>query len=138
MNYLIDTNLISEVRKGARCDVHVVRWYASIDDNSLYLSALVLGEIRKGVEKIRSRDAAQARALEKWLAAVSKAFGERILAIDSAVADEWGRMSATRPVPVIDGLLAATAKAHCMVLVTRNVRNVAGLDVRVLNPFEQA
>ena len=135
VNYLIDTNIISEVRKGARSDANVARWYEGIEDNSLYLSVLVLGEIRKGVEKIHLRDSSQARALEKWLTAVGKAFGERVLPVDSAVADEWGRMSASRPLPVIDGLLAATAKIHGMTLVTRNARNVAGLDVRILNPF---
>jgi predicted nucleic acid-binding protein len=136
VNYLIDTNIISEVRKGARCDANVARWYESIADDSLYLSVLVLGEIRKGIEKARSHDGMQARALEKWLAAVSKAFGERVLAIDHAVADEWGRMGAPRPLPVIDALLAATAKVHGMTLVTRNIRNVAGLGARVLNPFD--
>jgi len=138
VNYLIDTNIISEVRKGVRCDANVARWYDGIEDGSLYLSVLVLGEIRKGVEMARSRDPAQARALDKWLTAVSKAFGERVLAIDSTVADEWGQMNAVRPLPVIDGLLAATAKIHAMTLVTRNIRNVASLDVKLLNPFELA
>jgi predicted nucleic acid-binding protein len=137
VNYLIDTNIISEVRKGARCDANVARWYEAIEDGSVHLSVLVLGEIRKGIEKARARNAAQARALETWLAAVQKAFGDRILAIDQAVADEWGRMSSVRSLPVIDGLLAATAKVHGMTLVTRNVRNVAGLDVGILNPFER-
>lgn len=135
MNYLIDTNVISEVRKGARCDPNVARWYDGIDDGSLYLSALVLGEIRKGVEKARPRDPAQARALEKWLSDVNKAFGDRILTVDRAVADEWGRMGATRPLPVVDALLAATAKVNGMTLVTRNTLDVADLDVSVLNPF---
>jgi toxin FitB len=137
VNYLLDTNIISEVRKGARCDANVARWYEGIEDRSLYLSVLVLGEIRKGIEKARPRDAAQARALEKWLGAIAKAFGERVLAVDHAVAEEWGRMGASRPLPVIDGLLAATAKVHGIVLVTRNVRDSAGLGVRILNPFEQ-
>ncbi|MDE2266213.1 MAG: type II toxin-antitoxin system VapC family toxin [Alphaproteobacteria bacterium] len=136
MNYLIDTNVISEVRKGARCDPNVARWYDEIDDGSLYLSALVLGEIRKGVEKARSRDPTQARALERWLAEVNKTFGDRILTVDRVVADEWGKMGATRSLPVVDALLAATAKVHGMTLVTRNTLDVADLDVAVLNPFE--
>jgi len=137
VNYLIVTNIISEVRKGAQCDVNVARWYESIADESLYLSALVFGEIRKGIEGCRTRDPAQARALEKWLAAVNKAFGERILPIESAVAEEWGHMAARRPLSVVDGLLAATAKVHGMTLVTRNIRNVTGLGVGILNPFER-
>ena len=136
MNYLIDTNIISEVRKGGRCNPNVASWYEKIADESLYLSVLVIGEIRKGIERVRLKDTAQANALENWLIAVGKAFGERILPIDRTVADEWGRLGASRPLPVIDGLLAATAKIHRMTLVTRNTTDIADLDVRVLNPFE--
>lgn len=138
MNYLLDTNIISEVRKGTRCDLHVARWFENISDDSVYLSVLVLGEIRKGIESKRLRDKAQAVALEKWLANVSEAFGERILTVNEAIADEWGRMSAIRSLSVIDGLLAATARVHRMTLVTRNISDVTGLGALVLNPFEQA
>jgi hypothetical protein len=138
VNYLIDTNVISEVRKSNRCDAHVARWYDSVEDKSLYLSVLVLGEIRKGIERARSRDTNKARALEKWLSAVKNGFAERVLPIDQAVADAWGQMSASRPLPVIDGLLAATAKVHSMTLVTRNAADVAGLGAQVFNPFEPA
>jgi len=136
VNYLIDTNIISEVRKGPRCDPNVASWYEKIEDASLYLSVLVIGEIRKGIERIRPKDNAQANAIEKWLQAVDKAFGERILPVDRAVANEWGRLNASRRLPVIDGLLAATAKTHRMTLVTRNTAGIAGLDVYILNPFE--
>jgi toxin FitB len=136
VNYLIDTNIISEIRKGRKCDPNVASWYAKIEDASLYLSVLAIGEIRKGIERIRSKDTAQAGALENWLLAVDKAFGERILPIDRAVADEWGRFNVGRPVPVIDGLLAATAKVHRMTLVTRNTADIADLDVHILNPFD--
>ncbi len=135
MSYLIDTNIISEVRKGDQCDPHVSAWYASIADEDLFLSALVLGEIRKGVELARSRDPDKASALERWLGQVEDAFRTRVLGIDNAVADLWGRMSAIRPIPVIDGLLAATAAANDLTLVTRNDRDIAGLGVAVLNPF---
>ena len=138
MNYLVDTNIISEVRKGRRCDPNVARWYEKIDDVSLYLSVLVIGEIRSGVEKVRAKDTKKANALEQWLIAVDKAFafGERILPVDRAVANVWGWLSANRPLPVIDGLLAATAKIHRMTLVTRNTDDIADLDVSILNPFE--
>jgi predicted nucleic acid-binding protein len=136
VNYLIDTNIISEVRKGARCDPNVASWYETIEDTSLYLSVLVIGEIRNGIERVRPKDNVQANAIEKWLVAVDKAFGERILPIDRAVADEWGRLNANRPLPVIDGLLAATAKIHHMTLVTRNTVDIADLDVHILNPFD--
>lgn len=136
MNYLIDTNIISEVRKGAKCDLNVAAWYDSIDDADVYLSVLVLGEIRKGVERARPSDPARARALEKWLATVVESFAERILPVDQAVADEWGRMSAKRPGSTVDALLAATAKVHGMALATRNVSDVADLGVSFINPFE--
>ena len=136
MNYLIDTNIISEVRKGRRCDPNVARWYEKIEDASLYLSVLVIGEIRSGIEKVRPKDTAKANALEQWLIAVDRAFGERILPVDRAVANEWGRLSANRPLPVIDSLLAATAKIHRMTLVTRNTDKIADLDVSILNPFD--
>ena len=97
MNYLIDTNIISEVRKGRRCDPNVASWYEIIEDASLYLSVLVIGEIRKGIERVRPKDNAQANAIENWLAAVDKAFGERILPIDRAVANEWGGAAQRQP-----------------------------------------
>ena len=136
MNYLIDTNIISEVRKGAQCDPHVAAWYASMDDGELYLSVLVLGEIRKGIERARAKLPTRAKALDEWLTTVTHSFAERILPIDQAAAEEWGRMSAKRPVSTIDALLAATAKVNGMTLVTRNMTDVADLGATVLNPFE--
>ena len=135
MSYLIDTNIISEIRKGRRCDVNVARWYEAIEDASLYLSVMVIGEIRKGIEKLRPKNAPQANMIEDWLEEVAKAFGDRILPIDGTVANEWGRLTAIRPLPVIDGLLAATAKVHGMTLVTRNIADIADLGVHVINPF---
>ena len=136
MSYIVDTSIISEVRKGARCDPKVSAWYASIADEELFLSALVLGEIRKGAELARRRDPEKAAVLERWLGQVEAAFGTRVLAVDNAVADQWGRMSAVRPIPVIDGLLAATAVINRLILVTRNDRQITGLGAAVLNPFE--
>lgn len=138
MNFLIDTNIISEVRKGDRCDPHVSAWYASVADEDLFLSTLVLGEIRKGVELARPRDLGKAVALERWLEEVEAAFDGRVLGIDNAVSDQWGRMSAIRPLPAIDGLLAATALTNGLTLVTRNDRDVAGLGATVFNPFKSA
>jgi len=138
MSYLIDTNIISEVRKGASCNAHVSAWYVSVTDEDLFLSTLVLGEIRKGIELARPRDSGKAEALERWLEEVEAAFNGRVLGIDNAVSDQWGRMSAIRPIPAIDGLLAATALTNNMTLVTRNDRDVAGLGATVFNPFKDA
>ena len=136
MSYLIDTNIISEVRKGTRCDTRVSAWYASIADEDIFLSTLILGEIRKGVELARLRNADKAAMLERWLHDVETAFEGRVLGIDNRVSDQWGRLGALRSLPVIDGLLAATALAYGLTLVTRNDRDVAGLGVKVLNPFK--
>jgi predicted nucleic acid-binding protein len=136
VNYLIDTNIISEIRKGLRCDRHVASWYASIADQDIFLSVLVLGEIRKGLERLRLKEPARAGALESWLLNISETFADRILPVDRAVADEWGRMSAIRPAPPVDGLLAATAKVHGMTLATRNTADVDGLGAEVVNPFD--
>jgi predicted nucleic acid-binding protein len=136
VSYLLDTNIVSELRKGERCDPGLSAWYESVSPNDLFLSTLVLGEIRKGIERARPRDPDKAAALERWLGKVETAFGSRVLNVDHSVADHWGRMSAGRPIPVIDGLLAATAVAHHLTLVTRNDRDVAGLGATVLNPFQ--
>ena len=135
MSFLIDTNIISEVRKGPRSDAAVAAWYSTLGDGDLYLSTLVLGEIREGVELARRRDPAKAQALEAWLASVVVAFGDRVIPVDRVVSDEWGRLSAIRPIPAIDGLLAASAKVHGLTLATRNAADVSGLGVRVLDPF---
>ena len=136
MTWLVDTNIISEVRKGPRCHPAVAAWWSSVEDRDILLSTLTIGEIRKGVEAVRARDPNKARALEVWLQAIVEAFGPRILGIDAAVAESWGRISAIRSVPVVDALLAATANVHGLVLVTRNAADVSGLGVPIRNPFE--
>ena len=134
--FLLDTNVVSEVRKGRRSDPNVSNWYAGVGESQLFISSLTIGEIRKGIELARRRrDVDQAEALETWLQAVIQRFSGRILTVDTEEADTWGQISAIRPVPVVDGLLAATAMAHDMTLVTRNVSDVKGLGVRVLDPF---
>lgn len=135
MKFLLDTNVISELRKADRCNPGVSAWYATAEERDLCTSVLVLGEIRKGLERLRSRDPIQADRLEEWLAAVALAFGERALPVDAAVADAWGHLNGIRPLPVIDGLLAATAKVHGLTLVTRNAGDVMGVGASVLNPF---
>ena len=124
------------MRKGDRSDPTVAAWWSSVAEDDLWLSPLVLGEIRKGVELARRRDPRKAEALEAWLTDVTSGFADRVLPVNTAVAEQWGRMNAIRPVPVIDALLAATAKVNGLTLVTRNVADVSGLDVDVLNPFE--
>ena len=134
--FLLDTNVISELRKGDRCDARVAAWYARIPEADLFISVVVTGEIRKGVERLRPRDPRQAEIFARWLQEIQWSYADRILPIDARVADVWGRISAIRPAPVVDALLVATARAHDMILVTRNTSDVEGLGAAVLNPFE--
>ncbi|MGB0141083.1 MAG: type II toxin-antitoxin system VapC family toxin [bacterium] len=136
MKYLLDTNIISEIRKGPRCHPNVAAWYSNLEEESLYLSVLVLGEIRKGIEGLRGRDAGKANVLDLWLEQLQTSFQSQILPVDITISQEWGRLSSLHTVPVIDGLLAATATAHRLVLVTRNTRDFADLGIQLLNPFE--
>lgn len=137
MSFLLDTNIISEIRKADRADPHVSTWFASVADDELYLSVLVLGEIRQGIERARIRDPDKAAALERWLNQVQEAFGPRVLAVTLSVAEEWGIMNSARSMPTVDSLLAATAKVHRLTLVTRNVADISGSGADCLNPFEQ-
>jgi toxin FitB len=134
VSWLLDTNVLSELRKGERAEEGVRSWFAEVDDAQLFTSVLVLGEIRRGIESIRRRDEPSALALEQWLVRVAVGFGERVLPIDVRIADRWGSLNVPNPVPTVDGLLAATALVHDLVLVTRNIRDVAATGVQVLDP----
>jgi predicted nucleic acid-binding protein len=136
VTFLLDTNVVSELRKGPRADANVRAWVAEADAESLYLSVLVVGELRQGVERVRRRDPAAARNLERWLAKIAEQYDDRILPVDSEVAEQWGRLNVPDPLPTVDGLLAATALVHDMSLVTRNTADVLRTGVRLVNPFE--
>ena len=134
MSWLIDTNVISDLRKGDRANDGIRAWFSESSEDELFTSVLVLGEIRRGIESIRRRDTPSALALEQWLDRLTADFGERVLPVDSRVADQWGLLNVPDPVPTVDGLLAATALVHDLVLVTRNVRDAAKTGVRLLDP----
>jgi predicted nucleic acid-binding protein len=133
--YLLDTNVVAEIRKGERANPGVRAWLEEVPDTALHLSVLVLGEIRKGIDILARRDARAASSLERWLAALERDHGERILPVDRLVAVRWGALDASGPLPAIDGLLAATALVHDLVLVTRNVKDIARTGVARLDPF---
>lgn len=136
MSYLVDTNVLSELRN-RRPDAKVVAWMQARPRQSLYLSVLSLGEIRKGIEGVT--DPAFRQTLTDWLEVeLPNYFAGRLLAIDEAVADRWGRVQARagRTLPVIDGLLAATALQRDLILVTRNAKDFAGVGVQLVNPWE--
>lgn len=135
MSYVLDTNIVSEMTKRLR-NPSVQAWLDTVTGPNLYLGVLAFGEIRKGVELLRRRDPLQAGGYESWLNRLQREFRTRVLPITAAVAEEWGRMQATRPLPIVDGLIAATARAHDRILVTRNVKDFAGLDMKTINPFD--
>ena len=134
MSYLLDTNVVSELRR-RQPDGAVLAWLRRADPAALHLSVLTLGEIVKGAESLARRDPAAGRALHHWLDGLRHHYADRLLGIDGAVAETWGRLSALRPLPVIDGLLAATALVHGLTLVTRNLRDVAGTGAAVVDPW---
>jgi hypothetical protein len=136
LSYLVDTNVISELRKREKADPALQAWFASVADEEIFLSVLTVGEIRRGIERIRRRDPAAATALDRWLDRVVDMHRDRLVPVDRLVAEEWGRMNVPDPLPVIDGLLAATAKVTGLTLATRNVGDVERTGVDLVNPFE--
>jgi predicted nucleic acid-binding protein len=134
VTFLLDTNVISEIRR-QRPNHGVADWFDTVRASDLFLSVLVVGEIRQGIERLAARRPARAEVLEKWLGQLVNTYGDRIAPVTTEVAEVWGRLNATEPLPVVDGLIAATALANDWTLVTRNVRDVESTGVRVLNPF---
>lgn len=135
MKYLLDTNVVSEIRR-PRAAPQVVAWARSVPPGSTFISVLVLGEVRAGIERLRQRDPAQATVYHDWLENLRQMFAGRTIPVDGEIAEVWGSLNATDPIATIDGLMAATARVRGMTLVTRNVEHVDRPGVRVLNPWE--
>jgi predicted nucleic acid-binding protein len=134
VSFLLDTNVVSETRK-TRPDPSVISWLRSTAPDRLFVSVLVVGEIRQGIERLARRDAKQAAALETWLTELVQGYGDRIVPVTIDIAEAWGRLNVPDRRPIIDGLQAATALVHGWTLVTRNAGDVASTGVRLLNPF---
>ena len=135
MGFLLDTNILSELRKERRCAPAVKRWYEAAPAEELFTSVLVLGELRFGIENIRQRDATTARVLEKWLREIEAVYAERILPVTAHICDIWGRISISSRMPDVDALLAATALHHRLTFVTRNTRDIKRSGADCLDPF---
>jgi predicted nucleic acid-binding protein len=137
--FLLDTNCISEVVR-SKPERRVLEWFASVNENLLYLSVLTLGEIRKGVAGLPQSK--RRTNLETWLEVeLGSRFSGRILSVDAAIADRWGLLAAEaklkgKPLSAIDGLLAATALHHNLTIVSRNLSDFANARAAVLNPWE--
>lgn len=135
MRFLLDTNVVSELRKRERADPGLREWFTTVEHQDLALSVLVVGELRLGIFRLGRRDPQAAAHLGAWLARLERSYRGRLLAIDSAVVEAWARLNVSRPLPVIDSLQAATALVHGLTLVTRNVDDLAGVEVPLLDPF---
>ena len=136
--YLVDTDVISEARKGEQGNAGVQAFFsrASQEGADLYLSAVTIGELRQGVERIRYRgDKSQAQRLEQWLLRVTSAYADRILPLDEETAHVWGRLRVPNPENPLDKQIAATALIHDLVVISRNVAHYGPTGVRVMNPF---
>lgn len=134
MSVLLDTNTISEIRRGR--EANVAAWAAHWNDADLYLSVLTIGEVRKGIERLRPRDPEQAAVFAAWLDELQERFGDRILPVDAEVSDQWGRLNAARERPTVDSLIAATARIHSLTIATRNTADFEGCGVRLLDPWQ--
>jgi predicted nucleic acid-binding protein len=135
LSYLIDTNVISELRKRERGHPGVLQWAARVDPAALHTSVLVIAEIRRGIELKRRSDSVQALALDLWLGQLRAGLGARVLPVDERVAEVWGKLDIPDALPPIDGLIAATAIVHGLTVVTRNTGDLARSGVSLLNPF---
>jgi toxin FitB len=136
LQFLLDTNVLSETRK-RQTDEGVISFLSSAEPSALYLSVLSLGELRKGVALKKRSDPDAAKKIGAWVDGLELTFADRILGIDMATAKLWGELSAQRPRPVIDTLLAATAIVHGLTFVTRNTGYVQDIRLKLLNPWKK-
>lgn len=136
MRYLLDTNFISELRKGDRANRGAQAWAMANDPGLCALSVVTIAEIRRGIEDKRRTDTRQAHAVEGWLGRILTDFAQNILPISVEIADRWGRLLSTTQLPVQDLLLAATALEHGLTVITRNTADFEGSGARFHNPWK--
>jgi len=137
VKFLLDTNIISEIRKKDRAHPNVITWVNATDVRDVGTSVVVLAEIRRGIELKRRHDPLQAEALDAWFEQMRRGLADRVLPVDEAIADQWARLNVPDPLPFMDGLLAATAIMRDLTLVTRNTADVARTGARLLDPFSE-
>jgi predicted nucleic acid-binding protein len=130
----LDTNVVSEPRR-RKAEGAVVAWLSEQDSEALFISVLTIGEITAGANSLARRDPVAGGSLRSWFAGVRSSYGDRVLPVTELITEAWGRLHARRPLPIIDGLLAATALVHDLPIVTCNERDFADLDVPLLNPW---
>jgi hypothetical protein len=136
MSFLLDTNVISELRKDMNCNPKVLSWMQANLDVCYFLSVMTLGEIRNGIELLRRKDAAKADSIEQWLNQIWVDYADAILPVTQEIADRWGRLNCPNTLPTTDSLITASAIVHGLTVVTRNVDDFTRSGVTVLNPFD--
>jgi predicted nucleic acid-binding protein len=132
---LIDTDVVSELRKGDRADRRVRDWFEGEQTTEMWLSMLTLGDLRRGAALIGGRDPEAGASIGAWLDSLVADFEDRILPITARIAERWALITVPDPLPVVDALLAATAIEHDLVLATRNTADAERSGVRLVNPF---
>ena len=135
MNILLDTNVMSELKRGRNAAPHVIAWFTILPPQNVFTSVIVLGEIRRGIELIARRDKPQSDVLERWYASVRERLGARVLAVDEPVMTLWARISVPNMLPAYDGLIAATALVHDLIIASRNAGDFRRVGAKVINPW---
>ena len=137
MTFLVDTNVISELRRGRHAAAAVTAWFAAVPAEQIFTSVVVLGEIRRGIERLARRDKPQAEVLERWYASMRQQLQTRVLPVDEPIMMMWSRISVPDPLPAYDGLIAATALVNNMTLVTRNTADFRRVGVSAVDPWSE-
>ncbi len=135
MSFLLDTCFVSDIRR-KRTDLQA--WLGSVRAYDVFVSVITVGELARGIHQRRRKDPIAAKLLQQWLDEMRLGFARRILPVTEPIADLWGELSAQRPRPVADALIAATALVHGLAVVTRNVADFADTGVAIVNPWETA
>jgi len=135
VSYLVDTNVLSELRKGPQAHGGVLAWDDATSGTTRFISVVVLGELRKGARARTRKDPLAGAALDRWIDRVAATFNDRILPVDVAVAEAWAEIMVPNPRPPMDALIAATALVHGLVLITRNTPHFAGMGITTINPW---
>lgn len=135
MSFLFDTNVLSELRKKQRQNAQVAAFARAVGWNAIFTSWIVMAELRRGAALIARHDPRQAEALEAWIETLHERIGDRILPVDKGVVTAWVSLMVPDPRSPLDALIAATALAHRLTLVTRNIRDFAGTGISLLDPW---
>ncbi len=135
MNVLLDTNVISELKRGRKAAPRVIAWFSTLPPQNVFTSVIVLGEIRRGIELIARRDRPQAEVFERWYSSVRERLGTRVLAVDEPIMTLWARISVPNMPPAYDGLIAATALVHDLIIASRNTEDFRRVGAKVINPW---